>query len=85
MNNFFDQGVIKFKDPDYLMDLYLLDIFEEAYKFLSWWKKMILRLSGKKDGFTSQFSGLGEKTPPKFTESRHQGSKSRQDKALRPF
>ncbi len=63
MNNFFDQGVIKFKDPDYLMDLYLLDIFEEAYKFLSWWKKMILRLSGKKDGFTSQFSGLGEKTP----------------------
>ncbi|MDC7241766.1 MAG: hypothetical protein PQJ50_15540 [Spirochaetales bacterium] len=61
MNNFFDQGVIKFKDPDYLLDLYLLDIFEEAYKFLSWWKKLILRLSGKKDGFTSQFSGLGEK------------------------
>jgi len=58
MNNFFNKGVIKFKDPDYLLNLYLLEIFDEAYKFLSWWKKLVLKVSGKKDSFKSQFSGL---------------------------
>ena len=61
MNNFFDKGVIRFKDADYLLNLYLLEIFDEAYKFLSWWKKLILRVSGRKDSLRSQFSGLIEK------------------------
>jgi hypothetical protein len=61
MSNFFDKGVIRFKDADYLLNLYLLEIFEEAYKFLSWWKKLVLRLSGRKDSFKNQFSGLSEK------------------------
>jgi hypothetical protein len=64
MNNFFDKGVIKFKEPDHLMDLYLLDIFEEAYRFLSWWKKLSLRLSGKRDSFKNQYSGLGDRDLP---------------------
>ncbi|MDA3955882.1 hypothetical protein [Oceanispirochaeta sp.] len=61
MNNFFDQGIIRFKDTDFLLNLYLLEIFDEAYKFLSWWKKMVLRLSGRKDSFINQFSGLSSK------------------------
>ncbi len=60
MNNFFDSGVIKFKDSDYLLNLYLLEIFDEAYKFLSVWRKFLLKLSGKKESFRNQFSGLDE-------------------------
>jgi hypothetical protein len=60
MNNFFDSGVIKFKDSDYLLNLYLLEIFDEAYKFLSVWRKFLLKLSGKKESFRSQYSGLDE-------------------------
>ena len=60
MNNFFDNGVIKFKDSDYLLNLYLLEIFDEAYKFLSLWRKFLLKLSGKKESFRNQFTGLDE-------------------------
>ncbi|MDC7234267.1 MAG: hypothetical protein PQJ58_13625, partial [Spirochaetales bacterium] len=64
MNNFFAKGVIRFKEPDHLLDLYLLEIFEEAYKFLSWWKKLMLRLSGKRDSLKKQYSGLGDRDLP---------------------
>ncbi|MBF9015640.1 MULTISPECIES: hypothetical protein [unclassified Oceanispirochaeta] len=83
MNNFFDKGVIKFKEPDHLLDLYLLEIFEEAYRFLSWWRKLFLRLSGKRDGFHSQYSGLGDRDLPdnalpnkKKAEGRNSGAQS---------
>ena len=60
MNNFFDDGMIRFKDPDYLLNLYLLEIFHEAYKYLSWWKKFMLKISGKYESFNSQFSGIAQ-------------------------
>ena len=60
MNNFFDDGMIRFRDPDYLLNLYLLEIFHEAYKYLSWWRKFMLKISGKYESFNSQFSGISE-------------------------
>ncbi len=60
MNNFFDDGMIRFKDPDFLMNLYLLEIFHEAYKYLGWWRRFLLRISGKYESFNSQFSGISE-------------------------
>lgn len=86
MNNFFDKGVIKFKDADHLLDLYLLEIFEEAYKFLSWWKKVFLRLSGKRDSFRNQYSGLGDSALPEMTGSLRgdTGSPGSRRASLRP-
>jgi len=60
MNNFFDEGVIRFKDTDYLLNLYLLDIFNESYRYLTWWKRFVLKLSGKHESFISQFTGISE-------------------------
>ena len=60
MNNFFDDGMIRFKDADYLLNLYLLDIFNESYRYLSWWKRFILRISGKYESFVSQYTGIAD-------------------------
>ena len=81
MNNFFEDGMIRFKDPDYLLDLYMLDIFNESYTYLSWWKRFLLRISGKYESFINQFTGLSEDD---FLESGNEimgekRTKSRQD------
>ena len=78
MNNFFDDGIIRFKEADYLLNLYLLDIFQESYKYLSWWKRLILRISGKHESFVSQFSGFNEESAG-FSDKVEELNRSRQD------
>ncbi len=60
MNNFFDNGMIRFKESDHLMGLYLLPIFQEAYQYLSLWRRLILRFTGRKESLISQFTGQEE-------------------------
>ena len=80
MNNFFDNGVIKFKDSDYLLNLYLLEIFDESYKFLSLWRKFLLKLSGKKESFRNQYSGLEENDKYRGDNASGSGSAIPRDK-----
>ncbi len=56
MNTFFDQGRIRFKEKDALLGLYLFEIFEEAYAYLPLWRRIFLRLSGKKESLSNRFS-----------------------------
>ncbi|OQY34245.1 MAG: hypothetical protein B6241_05510 [Spirochaetaceae bacterium 4572_59] len=78
MNNFFEDGMIRFKDADYLLNLYLLDIFNESYKYLSWWKKFTLKISGRHESFINQFTGIGEDVPG-LSEKIIELNKSRQE------
>lgn len=59
---YFNEGVIQFRDIDFLLDLYLKDIFDNAYRRLGLLRRFIMRLTGQYDTYITAFIGLSRTT-----------------------
>jgi len=56
LENYFESGTIRFKNPDALFDLNPQSMFEEAFRRLSWLRRIILRLFGRYDSYLQTLS-----------------------------
>ncbi|MCK5249208.1 MAG: hypothetical protein KAJ98_04540 [Spirochaetaceae bacterium] len=51
LERYFESGSIRFKNPDKLFDLPPQPMFEEAFRRLSWLRRVLLRLFGRYDSY----------------------------------
>jgi len=54
---FEEESTLRFKRIDHLLDLYLLRIYQEAYQKLSLFRRLIMKIFGRHESYTSIFSG----------------------------
>ena len=76
INTYLKSDLKQFQNIDDILHLSLISLFDNAFDNLGWWSKLILRLSGRYDSYTSSFSTTS-------SIARAANSKKRQAAALR--
>jgi len=56
LGKYFESGTIRFKNPDDLFNLNPTSMFEEAFRRLSWLRRIILRIFGRYDSYLQTLS-----------------------------
>jgi hypothetical protein len=59
---YFNEGVIQFRDIDFLLGLYLKDIFDSAFQRLGFFRRLMMKLTGQYDTYITAFIGLSRVT-----------------------
>jgi len=58
LEKFFKKGRMEFLDIDTLMNLVILDVFEEAFNTLPVFKQLIIRIMGRYESYKERYTGL---------------------------
>ena len=56
MNLYFRSSLKQYQNIDEMLQLKLISLFDTSFQQLSWWNRLILRLSGRYDSYTGTFS-----------------------------
>ena len=59
LERYFESGSIRFKHPDKLFDLHPNILFEEAFRRLTWFRRLLLRLFGRYESYLQTLNASG--------------------------